>query len=84
VSELTTPEAAGQASRGGLGLTFSAPAWLEDTPGIVWRPLAGTAIEIRTAAAWRTDNRPPLLRSLVAVAARRGGRRARRRRTRSG
>jgi DNA-binding transcriptional LysR family regulator len=52
---------------GGLGLTFSAPSWLEDTPGIVWRPLAGTRIEIRTAAAWRNDNRSPLLRALVGV-----------------
>ena len=52
---------------GGLGLTFSAPSWLEDTPGIVWRALAGTRIEIRTAAAWRTDNRSPLLRALVGV-----------------
>jgi DNA-binding transcriptional LysR family regulator len=49
----------------GLGLTFSAHPWLEDAEGIVWRPLAGVAIEIRTAAAWRSGNRSPLLRALV-------------------
>jgi DNA-binding transcriptional LysR family regulator len=51
----------------GLGLTLSAPAWLEGVEGIVWRPLAGTVIEIRTAAAWRRENRSPLLRELLAV-----------------
>jgi hypothetical protein len=33
----------------------------------VWRPLADVTIEIRTAAAWRTTNRSPLLRTLVAT-----------------
>jgi DNA-binding transcriptional LysR family regulator len=49
----------------GDGITLSAPAWLEGVPGIVWRPLTDVQIEIRTAAAWRSSNRSPLLRSLV-------------------
>jgi DNA-binding transcriptional LysR family regulator len=49
----------------GQGLTLSAPPWLEGVPGIVWRPLRDVRIEIRTAAAWRADNRSPLLRTLV-------------------
>jgi DNA-binding transcriptional LysR family regulator len=51
----------------GLGLTLSAPGWLAGAEGIVWRPLADVTIEIRTAAAWRTTNLSPLLRSLVAT-----------------
>jgi DNA-binding transcriptional LysR family regulator len=51
----------------GVGLTFSAPPWLEGVEGIVWRPLADARIEIRTAAAWRTGNRSPLLRALVGL-----------------
>jgi DNA-binding transcriptional LysR family regulator len=51
----------------GLGLTLSARPWLEGVEGIVWRPLAGTSIEIRTAAAWRRENRSPLLRELLDV-----------------
>jgi DNA-binding transcriptional LysR family regulator len=51
----------------GLGLTLSARPWLEGVEGIVWRPLAGTEIEIRTAAAWRRENRSPLLRDLLAL-----------------
>src|SRR4051794_7278847 len=51
----------------GLGVTLSPRPWLEGASGIVWRPLAGTAIEIRTAAAWRRENRSPLLRELLAV-----------------
>jgi hypothetical protein len=31
----------------------------------VWRPLTDVRIEIRTAAAWRSANRSPLLRALV-------------------
>lgn len=49
----------------GLGLTLSAEPWLEGVEGIVWRPLAGSSIEIRTAAAWRRNDRSPLLRTLV-------------------
>jgi DNA-binding transcriptional LysR family regulator len=49
----------------GLGLTLSAPAWLEHADGIVWRPLTDVRIEIRTAAAWRPANRSALLRALV-------------------
>jgi DNA-binding transcriptional LysR family regulator len=49
----------------GEGITLSAPTWLEDVPGIVWRPLTDVQIEIRTAAAWRASNRSPLLRALV-------------------
>jgi DNA-binding transcriptional LysR family regulator len=49
----------------GLGLTLSARPWLEGVDGIVWRPLADTSIEIRTAAAWRPENRSPLLRELL-------------------
>ena len=52
---------------GGLGITLSAPPWLEDVPGIVWRPLADTHIEIRTAAAWRAGNRSPLLTRLIGL-----------------
>ena len=52
---------------GGLGITLSAPPWLEGVPGIVWSPLADVRIEIRTAAAWRSTNRSPLLRALVAA-----------------
>lgn len=37
------------------------------TTGIAWRPLSDVQIEIRTAAAWRSANRSPLLRSLVDV-----------------
>jgi DNA-binding transcriptional LysR family regulator len=51
----------------GLGITLSPPPWLDGTAGIVWRPLSGAQIEIRTAAAWRPSNRSPLLRSLVDV-----------------
>src|SRR3954447_10945764 len=51
----------------GLGVTLSPRPWLEGAAGIVWRPLAGTKIEIRTAAAWRRENRSPLLRELLAV-----------------
>jgi DNA-binding transcriptional LysR family regulator len=51
----------------GLGLTLSAPPWLEGAEGIVWRPLADVRIEIRTAAAWRVGDRSPLLRALVAT-----------------
>ena len=51
----------------GLGLTLSAPPWLEGAEGIVWRPLADVHVEIRTAAAWRPGNRSPLLRALVAT-----------------
>jgi DNA-binding transcriptional LysR family regulator len=49
----------------GLGLTLSAPPWLEGVDGIVWRPLSDVSIEIRTAAVWRSGNRSPLLRALV-------------------
>jgi DNA-binding transcriptional LysR family regulator len=49
----------------GHGLTLSARPWLEGTPGIVWRPLSDVEIEIRTAAAWRADNRSPLLRAVL-------------------
>jgi DNA-binding transcriptional LysR family regulator len=51
----------------GLGLTLSAPPWLEDAEGIVWRPLSDVRIEIRTAAAWRSGDRSPLLGALVAA-----------------
>jgi DNA-binding transcriptional LysR family regulator len=51
----------------GLGITLSAPPWLDGSTGIVWRPLSDVQIEIRTAAAWRSANRSPLLRSLVDV-----------------
>ena len=50
---------------GGLGITLSAPPWLDGVPGVVWRPLADVHIEIRTAAAWRTSNRSPLLRAMI-------------------
>jgi DNA-binding transcriptional LysR family regulator len=51
----------------GLGITLSAESWLDGVEGIEWRPLAGADIEIRTAAAWRRENRSPLLRELLAV-----------------
>jgi DNA-binding transcriptional LysR family regulator len=51
----------------GEGLTLSAAPWLENVPGIVWRPLSDVRIEIRTAAAWRAGNRSPLLRALLAL-----------------
>ena len=51
----------------GLGITLSAPPWLEGVEGLVWRPLADVQIEIRTAAAWRPENRSPLLRELLAL-----------------
>jgi DNA-binding transcriptional LysR family regulator len=49
----------------GLGITLSAPPWLDGTAGIVWRPLSDVQIEIRTAAAWRPGNRSPLLKAMV-------------------
>jgi DNA-binding transcriptional LysR family regulator len=49
----------------GLGITLSAPPWLEGATGIVWRPLSDVRIEIRTAAAWRSGNRSPLLKAMV-------------------
>jgi DNA-binding transcriptional LysR family regulator len=49
----------------GLGLTLSAPPWLEGVDGIVWRPLGDVSIEIRTAAVWRSGNPSTLLRALV-------------------
>jgi DNA-binding transcriptional LysR family regulator len=49
----------------GHGLTLSARPWLEGVEGIVWRPLTDVRIEIRTAAAWRPENRSPLLRTFV-------------------
>jgi DNA-binding transcriptional LysR family regulator len=49
----------------GLGITLSAPPWLEGATGIVWRPLSDVQIEIRTAAAWRSGNRSPLLKTMV-------------------
>jgi DNA-binding transcriptional LysR family regulator len=51
----------------GLGVTLSPRPWLEQAEGIVWRRLAGTTIEIRTAAAWRRENRSPLLHELLAA-----------------
>jgi DNA-binding transcriptional LysR family regulator len=51
----------------GLGLTLAPQPWLDGVDGIVWRRLAGSSIEIRTAAAWRPENRSPLLRELLAV-----------------
>jgi DNA-binding transcriptional LysR family regulator len=49
----------------GLGITLSAPPWLDGATGIVWRPLSDVQIEIRTAAAWRSANRSPLLKAMV-------------------
>jgi DNA-binding transcriptional LysR family regulator len=49
----------------GEGITLSPPSWLDEVPGIAWRPLTDPQIEIRTAAAWRSSNRSPLLRALV-------------------
>jgi DNA-binding transcriptional LysR family regulator len=49
----------------GLGITLSAPPWLDGAAGIVWRPLSDVQIEIRTAAAWRPGNRSPLLKAMV-------------------
>jgi DNA-binding transcriptional LysR family regulator len=51
----------------GLGLTLAPEPWLDGVDGVVWRPLEGSAIEIRTAAAWRPENRSPLLRELLGV-----------------
>jgi DNA-binding transcriptional LysR family regulator len=51
----------------GAGLTLSARPWLDGVEGIVWRPLSDVKIEIRTAAAWRTASRSPLLRAAVAL-----------------
>jgi DNA-binding transcriptional LysR family regulator len=51
----------------GLGLTLAPRPWLDGVEGVVWRPLAGSSIEIRTAAAWRPENRSPLLRELLAL-----------------
>ncbi|HMJ95984.1 MAG TPA: LysR family transcriptional regulator [Thermoleophilaceae bacterium] len=51
----------------GLGITLSAPPWLDGASGIVWRPLSDVQIEIRTAAAWRTSNRSPLLKAMVDI-----------------
>jgi DNA-binding transcriptional LysR family regulator len=51
----------------GLGLTLAARPWLAHVEGVVWRPLRGSEIEIRTAVAWRPENRSPLLRELLAV-----------------
>lgn len=45
----------------GQGVTLSAEPWLAGVPGVVWRPLAGTSIDVRTAAAWRPGDRAPLL-----------------------
>jgi DNA-binding transcriptional LysR family regulator len=50
----------------GVALTFSALPWLDGVEGVVWRPLADARIEIRTSAAWRADNRSPLLQFVVA------------------
>jgi DNA-binding transcriptional LysR family regulator len=61
------PSTTEQLVASGLGLTLSAPPWLEGAEGIVWRPLDGVRIEIRTAAAWRTANRSPLLHALVGL-----------------
>jgi hypothetical protein len=55
----------------GEGVTLSAPGWREGVAGIVWRPLTAVRIEVRTAAAWRAENRSPLLRALVAKLPRR-------------
>ncbi len=49
----------------GHGLTLSARSWLDGVEGIVWLPLTDVRIEIRTAAAWRTSNRSPLLRTFI-------------------
>jgi DNA-binding transcriptional LysR family regulator len=51
----------------GHGITLSAPPWLDGATGIVWRPLSDVQIEIRTAAAWRSANRSPLLKAMVDV-----------------
>src|SRR4051794_1296116 len=51
----------------GLGLTLAARSWLDQVEGVVWLPLEGSSIEIRTAAAWRPGNRSQLLRELLAV-----------------
>jgi DNA-binding transcriptional LysR family regulator len=61
------PSTTEQLVASGLGVTLSAPPWLDGAEGIVWRPLEGVRIEIRTAAAWRTANRSPLLRTLVGL-----------------
>jgi DNA-binding transcriptional LysR family regulator len=49
----------------GEGITLAPAAWLEEVPGIVWRPLTDPEIQVRTAAAWRASNRSPLLHALV-------------------
>jgi DNA-binding transcriptional LysR family regulator len=51
----------------GHGLTLATPQWLDGVAGIVWRPLTDVRIEVRTAAAWRTANRSPLLKQLVGL-----------------
>jgi DNA-binding transcriptional LysR family regulator len=61
------PSTTEQLVAAGLGLTLSAAPWLDGAEGIVWRPLEGVRIEIRTAAAWRTADRSPLLRTLVGL-----------------
>src|SRR3954470_3195735 len=45
----------------GLGLALARRPLLDGVERVVWRPLAGSSIEIRTAAAWRPENRSPLL-----------------------
>jgi len=50
----------------GEGVTLSARGGLEGVAGIVWRALTAVRIELRTAAAWRAENRSPLPRALVA------------------
>lgn len=49
----------------GNGITLSAEPWLAGIEGIVWRPLTDVAIEIRTAAAWRSRARGALLQTFV-------------------
>nr|WP_243275133.1 LysR substrate-binding domain-containing protein [Streptomyces albus] len=53
----------------GVTLTLTSCTHIQQT-GLVYRPLAGRPVVLRSALAWRTDNPSPALRSVLAVARR--------------
>ncbi|WP_426997443.1 LysR family transcriptional regulator [Pseudarthrobacter sp. N5] len=54
----------------GLGVSFKVPHQVvpNDPAGVVWRPFAGVSLPVPTVLVWRSDDPPPLVRKLAAIA----------------